>query len=171
MSAHEANPIAIRAACWPNDLQVARLLLRHYAEFLIHNPAGAVDICLTDYEEELAALPERYAESEAVLLLGFLGSDAVGCVAVKQRRDRPGDCEMKRLWTEPAARGTGMGRELIEAAIAWSRRQGATTLLLDTVAAAMLDAVRLYRRMGFVETERHNANPVSGLLFMRLDLL
>lgn len=166
-----SNPIAIRAACWPDDLQAARSLLRRYAEFLIHNPAGSVNICLTGYEEELSALPERYAEPEAVLLLGFLGDEAVGCVAVKQRRDRPGDCEMKRLWTEPAARGTGMGKALIEVAMAWSRQQGATTLLLDTVAAAMPDAVRLYRRMGFVETERHNANPVSGLLFMKLELL
>ncbi len=171
MSAHEANPISIRAACWPQDLQAARLLLRRYAEFLIHNPAGTVNICLTGYEEELAALPDRYAEPEAVLLLGFLGDEVVGCVAVKQRQDRPGDCEMKRLWTEPAARGTGMGRALIEAAMAWSRAQGAKTLLLDTVASAMPDAVRLYRRMGFEETERHNANPVSGLLFMKRELL
>lgn len=145
--------------------------MRRYADFLIHNPAGAVNICLAGYEEEMAALPARYAEPESVLLLGFLGDEAVGCVAVKQRRDRPGDCEMKRLWTEPAARGTGMGRALIEAAMAWSRQQGAKTLLLDTVAVAMPDAVRLYRRLGFVETERHNANPVSGLLFMKLDLL
>jgi GNAT superfamily N-acetyltransferase len=171
MSADRTNPITIRAACWPEDLLAARLLLRRYAEFLIHNPAGAVNICLTGYEEELEGLPDRYAEPEAVLLLGFMGDEAVGCVAVKQRRDRPGDCEMKRLWTEPVARGTGMGKALIEAAMAWSQQQGARTLLLDTVATAMPDAVRLYRKMGFVETERHNANPVSGLLFMKADLL
>jgi len=163
--------MTIRPAVWPADVSIARRLLRHYADFLIHNPAGAVNICLAGYEEELAALPERYAEPEAVLLLGFMGDEVVGCVAVKQRRDRPGDCEMKRLWTEPAARGTGMGRVLIEAAMAWSRKQGARALLLDTVAEAMPDAVRLYRKMGFVETERHNANPVSGLLFMKMDLL
>lgn len=171
MSADQVNPITIRAARWPQDLPAARSLLRRYAEFLIQNPAGAVNICLTGYEEELAELPKRYAETESVLLLGFVGGEAVGCVAVKQRRDRPGDCEMKRLWTEPAARGTGMGKALIEAAMGWSRQHGARTLLLDTVAAAMPDAVRLYRRMGFEETERHNTNPVSRLLFMKAELL
>jgi carbonic anhydrase len=78
---------------------------------------------------------------------------------------------MKRLWTEPAARGTGTGRALIEEAMAWSRQQGAITLLLDTVASAMPEAVRLYRRMGFEETERHNANLIPGLLFMKRELL
>lgn len=160
----------IRAARWPDDLNAARTLLLHYAGFLQHNPAGPVDVCMVGYSEELASLPTRYAEPDAVLLLAFEGHAAVGCVAVKQRADRPGECEMKRLWTEPSARGTGLGRRLTEAAMAWSRDQGAHTLLLDTVAAAMPDAVRLYRSLGFVETERHNANPVTGLLFMRASL-
>lgn len=171
MSVTDANPITIRAARWPQDLPAAQLLLRHYAEFLAHNPAGPVNICLTDYEKELATLPERYREPEAVLLLAFRADEAVGCVVVKQRRDRPGSCEMKRLWTEPSTRGAGLGRKLIQAAMDWSRAQGATELLLDTVAEAMPDAVLLYRRIGFVETERHNTNPIPGLLFMKVDLL
>jgi carbonic anhydrase len=171
MSAADANPITIRAACWPQDLHAAQLLLRHYAEFLLHNPTGPVNICLADYEEELSELPEIYREPEAVLLLAFHADEAVGCVAVKQRKDRPGSCEMKRLWTEPSTRGTGLGRRLIQEAMEWSRAHGATALLLDTVAEAMPDAVLLYRRMGFVETERHNTNPLPGLLFMKVDLL
>ena len=171
MSAADANTITIRAARWPQDLHAAQLLLRHYAEFLLHNPAGAVNICMADYEKELAGLAERYLEPDAVLLLAFREAEAVGCVAVKQRKDRPGSCEMKRLWTEPSTRGTGLGRRLIQEAMAWSRAQGATVLLLDTVAEAMPDAVLLYRRMGFVETARHNTNPVPGLLFMKVDLL
>ncbi|WP_047489622.1 GNAT family N-acetyltransferase [Terriglobus sp. TAA 43] len=167
----EATSITIRAARWPQDLHAAQLLLRHYGEFLLHNPAGPVNICLADYEEELAALPERYQEPKAVLLLAFRADEAVGCVAVKQRKDRPGSCEMKRLWTEPSARGAGLGRKLIQAAMEWSRTEGAKELLLDTVAEAMPEAVMLYRRMGFVETERHNANPIPGLLFMKMDLL
>ncbi|MEZ2348380.1 GNAT family N-acetyltransferase [Terriglobus sp. RCC_193] len=171
MSTSDANPITIRAARWPQDLHAAQLLLRHYADFLIHNPVGPVNICLAGYEEEMASLPLQYAEPDAVLLLAFQEGTAVGCVAVKQRKDRPGSCEMKRLWTEPSTRGTGLGRRLIQEAMTWSRAQGATVLLLDTVAEAMPDAVMLYRRMGFVETERHNTNPLPGLLFMKVDLL
>lgn len=162
--------MVIRAATWPDDLETARTLLRHYAHFLATNPAGPVDMCMAGYEEELALLSSRYAEPDAVLLLAFDGDAALGCVAVVQRRDRARACEMKRLWTEPRARGTGLGEALVRAAMTWSREHGAEELLLDTVAAAMPDAVRLYRRSGFEETERHNANPVPGLIFMRAQL-
>ena len=163
-----ASAITIRTAIWPQDQAVATTLLRNYARFLVENPAGAVNICLVDYDKELAGLAERYVEPQAALLLAFAGDVPVGCVAIKQRADRLGSAEMKRLWTEPIARGTGLGRALAEAAIAWSGAHGAHTVLLDTVATAMPEAVRLYHSLGFVETLRHNDNPVDGLLFMEL---
>lgn len=160
----------IRAATWPEDLKTAHTLLRHYAHFLATNAAGPVDVCSVGYEEELALLATRYAEPDGVLLLAFDGAEAVGCVAVVQRRDRTGACEMKRLWTEPRARRTGLGEALVRTAMEWSRGHGAEVLLLDTVASAMPDALRLYRRLGFAETERHNANPVAELIFMKVQL-
>ncbi len=77
---------------------------------------------------------------------------------------------MKRLWVEPAHRGLRLGRQLAQAAIAWSRDHGSAVLLLDTVPAAMPEAGALYRSLGFVETERHNSNPVPGLQFLKLFL-
>jgi GNAT superfamily N-acetyltransferase len=165
------SSLSIRTAVWPDDEAAAVRLLRDYAAFLIGNPAGTVNICLVDYDKELELLAERYVEPDAALLLAFLGDEPAGCVAIKSRADRPGNTELKRLWTEPIARGKGLGRALVEAAIAWSRVHGATTVLLDTVPNAMPDAVRLYRSLGFVETVRHNDNPVDNLLFMELRIL
>jgi GNAT superfamily N-acetyltransferase len=170
MADDQTQAITIRCAEWPQDEAVAVGLLRNYAQFLIHNPAGAVNICLADYDRELTRLAERYVEPEAALLLAFVGEQPAGCVAIKRRQDRPGACELKRLWTEPVARGRKLGRALAEAAIDWSREHGAHTVLLDTVENAMPDAVRLYRALGFLRTERHNDNPVDGLLFMELRL-
>jgi GNAT superfamily N-acetyltransferase len=163
--------ISIRTAVWPEDEAVAVRLLRDYAAFLVGNPAGPVNICLADYDKELELLAQRYVEPHAALLLAFVGVEPAGCVAIKRRVDRPGATELKRLWTEPIARGRGLGRALVESAIAWSRRHGADTVLLDTVPNAMPDAVRLYRSLGFVETSRHNDNPVDDLLFMELQIL
>ena len=170
MAAFATGAITIRTAVWPEDEAVAVRLLRDYAAFLIGNPAGTVNICLADYDKELDLLAQRYVEPDAALLLAFAGAEPAGCVAIKQRADRPGATELKRLWTEPVARGLGLGRALAEAAIAWSRAHGAQTVLLDTVGKAMPDAVRLYRALGFVETARHNDNPVEDLLFMELRL-
>ncbi|AFL90031.1 acetyltransferase [Terriglobus roseus DSM 18391] len=168
MAAPSDATITIRPAVWPQDHAVATLLLHHYARFLVENPAGPVNICLVDYDKELEQLGQRYVEPHAALLLAFLGDQPAGCVAIKLRPDRPGATELKRLWTEPLARGRGMGRALADAAIQWSRSHGAESVLLDTVANAMPDAVRLYRALGFAETDRHNDNPVDNLLFMEL---
>ena len=40
---------------------------------------------------------------------------------------------------------------------------------LDTV-PVLADAVRLYRKMGFYETECYNDSPVESTLFFQLDL-
>lgn len=42
-------------------------------------------------------------------------------------------------------------------------------MFLDTV-PVLADAVRLYRKMGFYETECYNDSPVETTLFMEYDL-
>jgi GNAT superfamily N-acetyltransferase len=77
---------------------------------------------------------------------------------------------MKRLWVAPEARGLGLGRRLVEAAIGWARGARYTAMALDTVPSAMPEANRLYRAMGFTEIERYHANQVDGIAFFRLEL-
>jgi putative acetyltransferase len=160
----------VRPAEWPGDEAAATALLRNYANFLLHNPAGPVNICLEGYARELASLPELYSEPNGTLLLAFIKDEPAGCVAIKVRHDRPGATEMKRLWVDPTYRGKRIGELLIDAAIGWSRDHGHDTLLLDTVPEAMPQAVALYRAMGFKETARHNKNPVHGLMFFERTL-
>ncbi len=161
---------SVRAAKWPRDEAAAAALLRDYAGYLEGGPNSTAPICATELQDEVACLHMRYVEPEAVLLLAWTGNTAAGCVAVKQIGNRPGACEMKRLWTGTAFRGMGVGRSLAEAGIAWARTHGAHVLLLDTVPAAMPQAVALYRSLGFAQTVRYNENPVADLLFMELRL-
>ena len=160
----------IEVARWPNDLEVARRLLRNYERHLLANPAGAASICLVGYEEELAELATRWCEPDGALLLGVLDGVAAGCVAVRMLAKRPGSAEMKRLWVEPAGRGHGLGRQLAETAIVWARTHGAAEVLLDTVPAAMPEANRLYAALGFEPAARYNGNEVDGIVFYRLVL-
>ncbi len=158
---------SIRPAEWPADEAVAQQLLRNYAAYLAGTPAN---ICIDHLDEVLTTLPQTWSEPDGVLLLGFFGAVPAGCVAIKVRHDRPGACEMKRLWVESHARGHRAGRALAQAAIEWSRSHGADTLLLDTLPEAMPEAAALYLSLGFTETERHNSNPVAGLRFLQLRL-
>jgi hypothetical protein len=158
--------IVVREAVGADDVAVVRALLRAYGEYLAANPTGAANICIEGYERELEGLPEPYF----ALLLAEVDGVAAGCVALRRvARDGAG-CEMKRLWVDGAFRGFGLGRRLVQEAIAWAKGLGFKTMYLDTVPAAMPEANRLYAAMGFEATERYNENPLSGVAFFRLGL-
>jgi len=153
--------IAIREAREKEDIAAARQLMREYGDHLANNPSGATSICLTNYEQELERLPEGYA----TILLAKSDGNAAGCVALREiPRDKQA-CEMKRLWVNSNFRGLGLGRKLIEEALAWAIRGGYQAMYLDTVPAAMPEAGRLYASLGFIPVQRYNDNPVAGVEF------
>jgi putative acetyltransferase len=141
----------IRAA-QEEDADAVRGLIREYAEGL------GVDLSFQDLEAELADPLGFY---ELVLL-----ADG-GCVALRRLDEEA--CEMKRLYVRPAARGTGLGRRLAEAAIAEAQARGYRRMLLDTL-PSMTEARALYASLGFRETEPYRFNPVPGTSFLELVL-
>ncbi len=73
----------------------------------------------------------------------------VGFVALKELEPRHG--EIKSMRAAPAARGTGVGRALLDHVIATARARGYDQLSLETGTAALHQpAVALYRSAGFV---------------------
>jgi len=154
------TPFAIREAASPADIAHARELFLEYAAWL------NVDLCFQNFDEELATLPGKYAPPRGRL---FLAGDApVGCIALRPL-DEPGIGEVKRLYVRPAARGTGLGRALVETVLSHARAIGYGELRLDT-ADWMGDAVRLYARLGFRERSPYYHNPMPGVVFMSLAL-
>jgi putative acetyltransferase len=162
----------IAPARWPEDIDQARSLLTNYGQFLTASPVGAAGLCLIGYEAEVRALPGKYAEQEADLLLARVKGEGAGCVAITERilQDGMRAAEMKRLWVEPGFRGYGLGRGLVEAAIEWARSRGCGAVVLDTVYDAMPEAGQLYRSLGFAETGKFNDNPLPGVRFYVLKL-
>lgn len=57
--------------------------------------------------------------------------------------------ELISMWVAPAARGQGIGAQLIESVATWAKASGATTLVLDVVTANAA-AIARYERSGFV---------------------
>jgi putative acetyltransferase len=145
------------AAAGPGDAAELRALFREYAASLGEHG------WLSGFEEELGALPGGYE----LVLVARVDGELAGCVALKRLPD--GACELKRLYVRPAARGSGAGRALAEAAIAEARELGYATLRLDTL-PTMAAARALYTSLGFVETEQYNDNPIPGVLFFELVL-
>jgi GNAT superfamily N-acetyltransferase len=77
-------------------------------------------------------------------------------------------CELKRLYLTPDARGTGVGKLLLDAAVQKARELGYREVLLDTL-RTMTAARRLYEGYGFVECGEYYENP-NDVLFYRLGL-
>jgi ribosomal protein S18 acetylase RimI-like enzyme len=146
-----------------DDIPAVAALFRAYADAL------GVDLAYQGFETELATLPGVYAPPSGALLIAASASgDPVGCVAVRPLGE-PGICEMKRLHTLPAARGTGIGRALATAAIKAATNAGYGAMRLDTL-PTMTAAQSLYRQLGFEITPPYYDSPIPGTIFMRKTL-
>jgi epoxyqueuosine reductase QueG/predicted N-acetyltransferase YhbS len=141
------------------DLATVRELFQEYQASL------PFDLCFQNFEEELQRLPGRYSPPSGRLLLARCGGAIVGCVALRQIGD--GLCEMKRLFVRPAFQGQGIGKTLAQAIIEEARRIGYKRMRLDTV---LEPAKSLYRSLGFQEIPPYQHVPVTGVVFMELEL-
>lgn len=164
MTAGQSSPGAtVARAVSPEAVDAARRLFQEYARSL------GFDLCFQDFDRELAELPGEYAPPDGVLLLARVDGRVAGCVGL--RRLEAEICEMKRLYVQPAFRGSGVGRALVSAVLAEARVLGYRRMRLDTVPWQMHAAVELYRTFGFRHVEPYRLNPIPGAVFMELDLV
>ena len=139
------------------DMEEIRELMREYGV------STGLDLEFQGFSEELATLPGHY---DPILAARWNG-ELAGCVALRDLGD--GVSEMKRLYVRPAYRAHRIGRALANAIIDEARARGFRTMRLDTL-PAMLDAIRLYESLGFVDIEPYRYNPVAGTRFLELTL-
>lgn len=156
-----ADMSRIRRAEFPADVPA---LLSIWREFIADSP---VNLDYQGNEAEFAALPGRYAAPEGCVLLADNEGEIEGCVAF--RRVSAEICEMKRLYVRPHARGSRLGRELVERLIAEARIAGYCEMRLDVQEKSIL-ARKLYAALGFVAAEPVSFNPVVGASFLGLRL-
>ena len=93
----------------------------------------------------------------------------VGMVAGHLEDERRPQAGLFGLWVEQSARGAGVGLALTEAVVDWARTRGAKTVTLWVI-ESNVDAIRLYRRAGFLETEdRKGLTRQPSLIELRME--
>lgn len=113
---------------------------------------------------------QRSAESdEQAMVLAWDGGAAVGIAGVFRHDDGKG-WQVISMWVDPAHRGCGVARALLEVAVAFAEARGAGEVILS-VTDGNDSARRLYESYGFADTgvdEPLRSNPALTVRDMRL---
>ncbi|GAW17214.1 hypothetical protein ANO14919_066670 [Xylariales sp. No.14919] len=96
-----------------------------------------------DFLENFDPKLERTLIAESVETSKYLGS-----VALFKHRTEAGTAQLRFLLVDPAARGTGLGAELIDRCVRFARECGYAKIVLWTF-SQLEGARRLYQRAGF----------------------
>jgi ribosomal protein S18 acetylase RimI-like enzyme len=143
-------------------LAALRELFAEYAASL-----GPGHLCLQDFNSEVAGLPGYYVLPGGGLWMAIVEEQPAGCVAL---RPLDGDsAELKRLYVRPQCRGHRLGKLLVDAAVNRARTSGKTRVRLDTF-PSMVEAVGLYRALGFRAIDPYHAKALPGSIFFELTL-
>ncbi len=142
------------------------------AAFAALNEAWIVQhFTLEDKDRETLADPfGTYVAPGGDVLLARDDDRALGCVALEPGAD--GVFELSKMAVDPAAQGQGLGRRLLEAAIARARELGATSLFLGSN-TKLAPAVHLYESVGFRHVPREDIGPMPydrANVFMQMAL-
>jgi ribosomal protein S18 acetylase RimI-like enzyme len=149
----------IRLAGPDDAVLLGRMLHEFNAEFGFDEPDAAT----------AAQLARPQLESgEIAALFGGDGPDGFAQLRFHLSLYSPGpDACLEELWVRPAARGAGLGRALLRAAMDHSRKRGATRIELNT-STADVAARALYESAGFTNGEGGPGGP--SMLYYERDL-
>ena len=126
------------------------------------------DLSFQGVEEELRTLPGKYGPPYGALFVLWRGDEPLACGAIRPL-PRETDCELKRLYVRPSARGEGIARAVAETLLAAARNLGYARVRLDTL-ERLVPANRLYASLGFRPSAPYYDNPLPGVLFLSRDL-
>ncbi len=167
--------IRITVSTAPEDRAGLAELTRKYLEWDLaeFEKASGISLSLDAYLSNTLDNLEDYMPPDGRLLMARDASgDLRGTVLLKKLAG--GTAEIKRLFVDPAARGEGIGRKLIEHLLEEARQIGYGQVFLDT-GTYMPAAQRLYKSFGFQDTDPYpgseNDETVQEFLrFMTLKL-
>ena len=139
----------------PEDPQVLALVGRYVAELDERFPGGFA-----------VAGPDDLVDPGGHYLLATVDGAPAAVGGIRAVASPEGAAEVKRMWVDATARGTGLGRLLLDGLEQLALDLGHRRVLLDTN-LALGEAVALYERSGYDRVERYNDNPYAQAFFAK----
>jgi len=134
---------SIRSIRKEDNKQLAYIIRSVLAEFKA-NKRGTVY-----YDPTTDDLHTLFQTNNAAYFVAEINNEIIGGAGVYPTPALPaGSCELVKLYLLPQARGTGIGKALVEKCFEAAKQFGFTTMYLETM-PELSTAVGLYERLGF----------------------
>ncbi len=145
--------------------RIARLAESDWRTFAVVRLRALTDSLGVDdpqYRQEAAFTVAQWRRRlrEHAQFVALIGDRPVGLIGAQQESTRR--VYLYSLWLDPGARGHGLARALVEAAVDWARLRKAETVTLR-VAADNAAARNVYESLGFAVTLAERGMPPDEL--------
>ena len=147
-----SSPIIIRQIELRDNEALAKVIRTALAEFGANKPGTVYFDPTTDHLFELFQVPGAVyfiAEQEGNLLGGG------GIYPTNGLPDKT--CELVKLYLDAAARGTGLGKQLLLKAMDWAKENGYNQVYLESM-PELAKAVSIYENVGFTRINQPLGN-------------
>ncbi len=123
-----------------HQVGVVRVVRAVYSEYGFTWDASA-------YHRDLYTIDETYLTGGGMFWVLLAGQSVVGCAGIRLHGE---ECELHRMYLLQDFRGRGLGRKLLELAVAHGRSAGCQWMRAWSD-VKLTDAHRLYLKSGFVQ--------------------
>ena len=135
--------IIIRSIQQSDNPFLSKIIKETLAEFGANYPGTVYFDAITD------SLFQLFQHAGSVYFVAELNGEIVGGGGIYPTDGLPADtCELVKMYLLPQARGTGLGRTLIEKCIAFAKNYGYKNVYLETM-PELKQALNIYAKFGF----------------------
>ena len=126
-----------------DNVELAKVIRAALTEFGANKPGTVYFDPTTDALYELFRTPGSY------YFVATIGQKVVGGCGIFPTDNLPeGTCELVKLYVAKEARGTGLGKQLMEKSMSWAKNHGYTQVYLESM-PELTKAVSIYEKVGF----------------------
>ncbi|MFD3293972.1 GNAT family N-acetyltransferase [Aquirufa sp. KTFRIE-69F] len=131
---------------------LAKVIRTALAEFGANKPGTVYFDPTTDALFELFRTPGSY------YYVAIQDEKVIGGCGIFPTENLPqGTCELVKLYVAKEARGTGIGKQLMEQSMSWAKENGYTHVYLESM-PELKKAVSIYEKVGFASLDHPLGN-------------
>lgn len=135
-----------------DNQQLAKVIRTSLAEFGANKPGTVYFDPTTD------ALYELFRTPGSCYYVAVLNEEVIGGCGIFPTENLPdGTCELVKLYVTKEARGTGLGKELMEKSMSWAKANSYSQVYLESM-PELSKAVSIYKKLGFTSLDHPLGN-------------